>query len=103
MVWILSLWQDYYYEIITWCLHVDIDVVEFLSSPMVIREDDDYVQILVGVKFSDGPFNNDTIARLSIDDQSEGMWLCFHCACSHDLNTEFNSHNIIIKVQWTLS
>ena len=83
-------------------MYADIDVVEFLSSPMVIREDDDYVQILVGVKFSDGSFNNDTIARLSIDDHSEGMWLCFHYASSRDLNTEFK--NILItKLQWTLS
>lgn len=51
---------------------VDVDVLGFLSTPMVINEEDENVQILVGVLATDGRYNNDTIVVLNIEDQSEG-------------------------------
>ena len=53
---------------------VGTDVISFLSTPPVLREDDEVVTILVGVQDIDGGFNSGTVAMLTIQDISEGTY-----------------------------
>ena len=49
-------------------------MISFLSTPPVLREDDEVVTILVGVQDSDSGFYNDTVLLLGIVDESEGIY-----------------------------
>lgn len=53
-------------------VHIGTDVVGLISAPSLISEEDESAQVLVGLQLIDGPYNNNTVALLAIQDQSEG-------------------------------